>query len=37
VRVLGRYGSTQPLKIGMPVRLRFENDAHGTPNLMVDA
>ncbi len=36
VRALGRYNSTQLLKLGLPVRLRFENDAHGTPGLIVE-
>ena len=36
VRVLGRYSSAQALKLGLPVLLRFEQDAHGTPSLVVE-
>jgi uncharacterized protein len=36
VRVLGRYHGTQPLKLGLPVRLRFAPDAQGTPGLVVE-
>lgn len=34
VRALGRYPNDAPLSIGMPVCLRFENDANGTPGLV---
>jgi hypothetical protein len=36
VRAMGRYRGTLPLKLGMTVRLRFENDAQGTPGLVVE-
>ena len=36
VRAMGRCSGTLPLKLGMTVRLRFENDAQGTPGLVVE-
>ena len=34
VRALGRYPNDAPLSIGLPVSLRFDNDANGTPGLV---
>jgi len=31
VRMLGRYDDATPLKLGLPVQLKFEPDAQGTP------
>ena len=36
VRAMGRYRGAPPLMLGMPVRLHFENDAQGTPGLVVE-
>jgi len=36
VRALGRYSGSQALKLGLPIKLRFESDAQGTPGLVVE-
>jgi uncharacterized OB-fold protein len=36
VRVLGRYRGAPAIRLGLPVAIRFENDAQGTPLLFVD-
>ena len=35
VRALARYSSNDALKLGLPVQLHFEQDAQGTPSLVV--
>ena len=36
VRTLARYSSNDALKLGLPVLLHFEQDAQGTPSLVVE-